>query len=96
VKGNRRKSTAYRASFIIATKSLPKDDKALIPNYYYELDLIKYMKFWVKLASITQIPFKEMAKLRVASSVLPLSETLNKSSSGHFFLVEKNTSFNST
>lgn len=51
------------------------------------------MKFWVKLAEISEITFDELAKMRVASSVLPISETLVKSSTGHFFLVENTFSY---
>lgn len=88
VKGNRRKSVAYRAKAIRATKSLPDSEKSLIPPYYVDLDLMRYMKFWVKLDEIESIPASDLGKLRVASSVLPLSETLGKSATGHFFLVD--------
>lgn len=93
VKGNRRKSTAYRAAIVTASRLLPETEKQMIPSYYFDQNLTRYMKFWVKLAEISEITFDELAKMRVASSVLPISETLVKSSTGHFFLVENTFSY---
>ena len=36
VKGNRRKSTPYKASIFSVSRDLPKSEKALIPSYYAE------------------------------------------------------------
>jgi len=88
VKGNRRKSTIYRGSLAVASKSLPKEEKHLIPTYYADLDIPKYVRFWVKLTEIVPIEFSDLQKMQVASSVLPIRETLFKSSSGHFILRE--------
>jgi len=93
VKGNRRKSTVYCALLVCATKVQPEEQKHMIPSYYYGLDLIKYMKFWVKLTEITPISFSELEKMRVSSSALPIRESLIKSSTGHFFLVENRARF---
>ena len=89
VKGNRRKSTAYRAHLIQAAKIVPEAERGMIPAYYQELDLIKYMKAWVKLGEIQPISGSELDQLKVASSVLPIHETLKRSSTGHFVLVNK-------
>jgi len=93
VKGNRRQSTAYRSQMVSASKSLPEGEKPLVPSYYHNQDLTKYMKFWVKMTDIIPITFDDLAKMRVASSVLPIHETLGKSSTGHFFLVENKNIF---
>ena len=42
VKGNRRKSTAYRAQLIAFSRDKPKEKK-LIPQYYGEKKLLQYM-----------------------------------------------------
>ena len=88
VKGNRRKSTAYRANLVLATRDFPEDEQALIPPYYTELQIPQYVKFWVKLGMITPISLEDLGKMKVASSVLSLAETLAKSSTGHFFIKE--------
>ena len=88
VKGNRRKSIAYRAKLIFASKSYPKDEENLIPEYYRKLDIPRFVKFWVKIGEIVPVDHVELNKLRVVSSVFPLSETLSKSSSGHFIIHE--------
>ena len=89
VKGNRRKSTVYRARLAFASKTLPKGESQRVPAYYSSLDISKYVNFWVKLTEIIPIDFGELKRLRVGSSVLPIQETLTKSSSGHFFLKEE-------
>ena len=88
VKGNRRKSTAFRGSLLLASKTLPEGDECLVPPYYADLDIPRYVKFWVKLTEIVPIDSTDLNKMRVASSVLPLGETLAKSSSGHFIIRE--------
>jgi hypothetical protein len=88
VKGNRRKSSAYRGKLVVASKTIPIEEQHLAPQYYEELDIRQYMKFWVKLSEIIPIDMAELQKMRVSSSVLPIQETLVKSSSGHFVIVE--------
>ncbi len=88
VKGNRRKSTAFRGSLLLASKTLPEGDEHLVPPYYGDLDIPKYVKFWVKLNGIVPIDSANLQTMKVASSVLPIHETLFKSSSGHFIIRE--------
>ena len=89
VKGNRRKSTAYRAPLILVTRDQPKET-ALIPAYYAEKDLIQYMKAWMKTGQIEPIEMSEMDKLKAINSVFPIAETLVRSSSGYFLVHESN------
>ena len=92
VKGNRKKQSAFIAELITASTTLPKQEENLVPIYYEELGIRKYIKFWVKVELIHPLDFSELQRLRVASSVFPLPETLYKSSCGHF-LVKENTLF---
>jgi len=88
VKGNRKKSIAYRARLIIASQTLPVMENHLVPPYYAELNIPQYVKFWVKLSEIIPIDMVELQKMQVSSSVLPIQETLAKSASGHFLVRE--------
>lgn len=92
VKGNRRKSTAYRANLLRVEKEMPKE-QALIPAYYAEKDLIQYMKAWMKIRQIEPIEMAEMDRLKAINSVFPISETLVRSSSGYFLVRESNSLF---
>ena len=38
VKGNRRKSTAFRGELVLASKFLPKGEEHLVPSYYADLN----------------------------------------------------------
>jgi hypothetical protein len=88
VKGNRRKSIAYKAPLIFAIRDFPRNEQHLIPPYYTTLNILHYVRFWVKLGKITPITSGELNQMKVASSVLPISETLVKSSTGHFIIRE--------
>jgi hypothetical protein len=92
VKGNRRKSTAYRANLLQVMREKP-NESALIPSYYADKDLLQYMKAWMKIAQINAIEMSEMDHLRALNSVFPISETLVRSSSGYFLVREGKQSF---
>jgi hypothetical protein len=92
VKGNRRKSTGYRAPLLLVTRDQPKET-ALIPSYYAEKDLIQYMKVWMKVGEIEAIEMTEMDKLKALNSVFPIAETLVRSSSGYFLVHESKSIF---
>ena len=92
VKGNRRKSTAYRALLMSVSREAPKD-AALIPAYYTEKDLLQYMKVWMKIGPIEPIDMSEMNNLRALNSVFPIGETLARSSSGYFLVLESKSIF---
>ena len=51
VKGNRKKSTAYRADLLSISREEP-EDKAFYPAYYAEKEIIQYMKAWMKVGKI--------------------------------------------
>lgn len=92
VKGNRRKSTAYRADLLAVTREKP-GEAALIPSYYAEKNLLQYMKAWMKIGRIESIEMSEMDRLKALNSVFPISETLVRSSSGYFLVRESNSLF---
>jgi hypothetical protein len=87
VKGNRKKSTAYRAKLQEVSKEKPGETD-LIPTYYAEKDLLQYMKAWAKIGEIEPIDLSEMKALKALNSVFPISETLARSSSGYFLVKE--------
>lgn len=89
VKGYRKKSTAYRTDLIQVARERP-EETALIPPYYAEKDLLQYMKAWIKFGKIELIDMVEMRYLRAINSVYPIAETLAKSSSGYFLVIESN------
>lgn len=92
VKGNRRKSTTYRAPLLLVSKEYP-NEKELIPAYYVEKDLIQFMNVWMKIGQIEAIDITEMDKLKANSSVFPIAETLVRSSSGYFLVRESESIF---
>jgi len=89
VKGNRKLPTAFICNLILAAKNIPEEEMNLIPTYYKELEITRFIKFWAKVNNIQQIENSELNKMSVASSVYPLQETLYKSSSGHFYIQER-------
>jgi hypothetical protein len=92
VKGNRRKSTAYRTLLLHVQREKPQD-KILIPKYYIEKDMIQYMKAWIKIGKIMPVEMTEMENLKAINSVLPIAETLRLSSAGYFLVHESGSIF---
>jgi hypothetical protein len=89
VKGNRKKPNAYISNLVLASKTIPEDEISLVPAYYKELEILRFINFWGKVTNLHEIDLKDLSKMGVVSSVYPLLETLVKSSSGHFYIKEK-------
>jgi hypothetical protein len=92
VKGNRRKSMAYRADLLAVSRDFPKD-KDQIPAYYEEKDLLEFMKVWMKIGQIEPIELSDMRSLKTINSIYPIAETLVRSSSGYFLVHESKSIF---
>jgi hypothetical protein len=88
VKGNRRKSTAYRAQLLSVTREMPAKEKRLVPSYYAKQGLLDYMRAWIKVGEIVPVEMSSLDNFRAMTSVLPLYETLARSSSGQFLVYE--------
>lgn len=88
VKGNRKKQTFYKAKILRLQKEFPENEKNAIPQYYFDKDLIKNMKFWAKITDIQEVMSEDINKIKVIGSVNTIDETLYRSSSGHFFVRE--------
>ncbi len=86
VKGNRRIPTPYRAPLLLVSKILPLREKLLVPQYYAEKKIVRHMNAWMKVKKIVPSELDELDALQAVSSVLPLSETLVRSSSGYFLV----------
>jgi len=85
VKGNRRKSTAYKTQIITIGKE-PPTDRTLMPEYYAEKGIQKYMKVYIQIGKIEEIDFGDMEDLKAISSITTIIETLYRSSSGYFLV----------
>ncbi|MEI7849016.1 MAG: hypothetical protein WCK35_24675 [Chloroflexota bacterium] len=92
VKGNRKKSTPFRAALKRIEKTIPTE-KAFIPAYYFEKDLTQFMKVWIKIGGIEPLDISEMEKLKAINSIFPITETLALSSSGYFLVHESSSIF---
>jgi hypothetical protein len=93
VKGNRRKSTPYKAGILAVSRDFPEMEKMLIPPYYGEKGLLKYMSAWVKVGHIEQVEMSDLKNLKTINSIFPLEETLVRSSSGYFLVHESKSIF---
>ncbi len=93
VKGNRKKSTPYKAQILTVTRDFPKKEKDLIPSYYTEKKLLKFMSVWIKIGHIEKIDMEDLKNYKTINSIFPLEETLSRSSSGYFLIHESNSIF---
>jgi hypothetical protein len=93
VKGNRKKSTPYKAQILDITRDFPKKEKDLIPLYYTEKKLLKFMSVWFKIGHIENIDMEDLKNYKAINSIFPLEETLSRSSSGYFLVHESKSIF---
>lgn len=93
VKGNRRKSTPYKTEILAVSRDFPKKEKDLIPPYYGEKKLLKFMNAWVKIERIEQVEMSALKNLKTINSIFPIEETLVQSSSGYFLVHESKSIF---
>ena len=93
VKGNRRKSTPYKTDVLAVSRNFPKNEKALVPAYYSEKKLLKFMNAWVKVGRIEQVEISDLKNLKTINSIFPIEETLVRSSSGYFLVHESKSIF---
>ena len=93
VKGNRKKSTPYKADIFALSRDFPKKEKALIPPYYAEKKLLKFMTVWFKIGHIEQVEMSDLKNLKTINSIFPIEETLVRSSSGYFLVHESKSIF---
>src|SRR5574341_1089010 len=72
VKGNRKKSTAYRAKLFLVSKDLPKGEGKNTPSYYSTKSLRQYMKAWIKIGEISEVELSSMKNLKAINSIYPI------------------------
>ena len=88
VKGNQARSTAYRATLFSLARELAPKEQERIPRYYFENDLVQYMKSWLKIGEIEPIEMSGMGTLKALGSINSIQETLGRSASGYFLVHE--------
>jgi hypothetical protein len=65
-------------------KSLPRDERTLVPAYYYDNNVLGQAATWFKLTDIQKAQSRHVGKLRVLSSGRPIAETLQSSMAAMF------------
>ena len=75
------------------SRDFPKQEKALIPPYYAEKKLLKFMNAWVKIGHIEQVEMADLKNFKTINSIYPLEETLARSQSGYFLVHESKSIF---
>jgi hypothetical protein len=79
----------YRGIVITARRTCPIKEKNLIPDYYEQNHILKYMRLWIKLSKLEQMEPVILRNLRIANSGLPASETLRTSMAAMFIVKEQ-------
>lgn len=93
IKGTRKKSTVYQANIFEVTRDFPKKENKLIPKYYVEKEILKFINVWIKVGHIQEVGMSSLKNLKTINSVFPLEESIARSSSGYFLVHESKTTF---
>lgn len=76
----------YCGTIVQITKNCPKDERELIPAYYYYKDIVDEIALWTKLSKIELVDQAALNKLVVATSGMPVLESLSSSMAAHFIV----------
>jgi hypothetical protein len=79
----------YRGELVTMTRQAPKQEKVLIPSYYEDNQLMKYMTLWSKISDLRLVDGEDLTSLYIAGSGSPLSEALHTSMAGMFIVRER-------
>lgn len=82
--------SAYCGTILQVSYTLPKNEKHLVPDYYDERQILKMVGFWIKISGIKTLKADRFNKLYIASSRMPVQETL-KHSMAALFVVRQDT-----
>ena len=83
------KYLASRGTIVNVSVTPPsKKEKDLIPTYYAERGILRQISLWFKLTSIERLESVALSQIRIASSGMPVPETLSKSMAALFIVHE--------
>jgi hypothetical protein len=89
VQSGKRNAQVYRGTVLEISRELPLDEKKLIPRYYRDTGLLKFMKLWIKISDIQRMPEGWLNNLYVAGSGSRVSDILHTSMAGLFVIKER-------
>jgi len=73
----------YMGEVLAASRETPTEG-LLVPSYYEERKILRYITFWVKLSGIQRLDNESVRRLRIASSGTRVPEALATSMAGMF------------
>jgi hypothetical protein len=85
VEKTRKGQLVYRGTVSQVSRERPSDDEK-VPRYYNFAKLFPYIKVWFLLTDLRRVDAEVLAKLRIATSGFPVSETLHVSMAAMFIV----------
>lgn len=82
---------ACRGDAIAFSSALPPGEESLVPPYYDELELKRYIGTWIKLTDIADCPADVLQSYVISSSRAPASESIRTSMAAMFLIEPKPT-----
>jgi len=79
--------TWTKATLSRVERTLPADERELVPEYYAKEGITRLSRAWFKVTRLTPIDETEVRSIRVASSRNPIAETLARSMAALFIVV---------
>ena len=80
----------HRATVLTMARSLPKQERHLVPSYYEERRLTRHVGFWTKVTEIISLDTYDLRDLQVAGSGSDVGYALRHSMAGHFLIRDVN------
>jgi hypothetical protein len=88
VKKGRSGYSVYRGTVLAVERRLPKGEEGLVPEYYRDRGILKYVGVWFKLAKLQPLDVAELSNLYIANSGMAVPNTLRASMAALFIVKE--------
>jgi hypothetical protein len=89
VQRKKRQYEAHRGSVVAVARGFPAKEQRLVPAYYEKRGMTRYMSLWLKLSAIVPVEQAEFRNLRIASTWMPVSQTLPHSMAALFIVRQR-------
>lgn len=79
----------YRGKMIQIVQEVPSGQRRLLPTYYSQTGILKYMHLWAKISSLEKVRANDMGTLLSVRSGMGVPETLSTGMAPLFFVRQK-------
>ena len=71
-------TTLFRGVVTEISDHVPSGEQAMVPPYYSENEILKFMRFWMKVSAFSKLNVTQFNRLKLSSSGLPVARIIGR------------------